>query len=95
MDREAWHAAVRGVDSKESNMTEWLNWTELRGFLEKKKLYEGGYQVYSKKPEVMVRWPDGGKCLTIFGKMMSKIKIYVIAKSSYSIYSPSLHPNNS
>ena len=24
MDREAWHAAVH----KESNMTEWLNWTE-------------------------------------------------------------------
>ena len=40
-----------------------------------------------------MRWPDGGKCLTNFGKMMSKIKIYVIAKSSYSIYSPSLHPN--
>ena len=27
MDREAWHAAIRG-GSKESDMTEWLNWTE-------------------------------------------------------------------
>ena len=28
MDREAWRAAVHG-GHKESNMTEWLNWTEL------------------------------------------------------------------
>ena len=27
IDREAWHAAVRGVN-KESDTTEWLNWTE-------------------------------------------------------------------
>ena len=28
MDREAWGAAVHGVH-KESDMTKWLNWTEL------------------------------------------------------------------
>ena len=33
MDRETWHAATRGVTKsrgrKESDTTEWLNWTEL------------------------------------------------------------------
>ena len=29
MDREAWHAAVHG-GHKESDTTEWLNWTELK-----------------------------------------------------------------
>ena len=28
MDREAWHAVTHGV-AKSSDMTEWLNWTEL------------------------------------------------------------------
>ena len=31
MDREAWHAAVHG-GHKEPEMTEWLNWTELKTF---------------------------------------------------------------
>ena len=29
MDREAWHAAVRG-GHKELDMTEWLQWAELK-----------------------------------------------------------------
>ena len=28
MDREAWRAAVGSWGCKESDMTEWLNWTE-------------------------------------------------------------------
>ena len=32
MDREAWRAAVHG-GHKESDTTEWLNWTELKGSL--------------------------------------------------------------
>ena len=28
MDREAWHATIHGI-AKESDTTEWLNWTEL------------------------------------------------------------------
>ena len=36
LDREDWRAAVRGV--AESDRTEQLNWTELRGAL---KVYEG------------------------------------------------------
>ena len=44
MDREAWHAVVHGV-AKESDMTERLNWTELKmdtlfGFILKKLLKE-------------------------------------------------------
>ena len=31
MDRDAWHTAVHGF-CKESDMTEWLNWTELTPF---------------------------------------------------------------
>ena len=30
-DREAWHAAVHRVGHKESDTTEWLNWTEHQG----------------------------------------------------------------
>ena len=29
MDREAWHATVHGITESQSDMTEWLNWTEL------------------------------------------------------------------
>ena len=29
MDREAWHAAVHGMFSKASDVTKWLNWTEM------------------------------------------------------------------
>ena len=36
MDREAWHAAIHGV-SKESDTTEWLNWTESENTKKKKK----------------------------------------------------------
>ena len=32
MDREAWCAVTHGV-TKESDMTEWLNWTELQANL--------------------------------------------------------------
>ena len=41
MEREAWHAAVHGVDSKESDMTERLNWTELRGFWKRRNYMKG------------------------------------------------------
>ena len=36
MVREAWHAAVHG-GHKESDMTEWLNWTESEKNKKKKK----------------------------------------------------------
>lgn len=40
-----------------------------------KKLYEGGFQNYSKKLGAMKRYPYGGKFLTIFCRMMSNITI--------------------
>ena len=46
MDREAWHAAVHGVSKSRSDMTERLNWTELKGMFHKEVSPSSGYQVY-------------------------------------------------
>ena len=32
IDREAWRATVHAWGFKQSDMTEWLNWTELKNF---------------------------------------------------------------
>ena len=37
MGREAWHAVIYG-GHKESDTTEWLNWTELKSQLQKGKI---------------------------------------------------------
>ena len=44
MDREAWHAAVHGVLKSLKDMTERLNWTELKDMFHKEASPSSGYQ---------------------------------------------------
>ena len=52
MDREAWHAVVQW-DCKESDMTEWLNWTELNIVTYDLKLFNYFQIVTSTWPQTL------------------------------------------
>ena len=87
MDREAWRAAIHGVAKHRTWLTDWLNWTELRGILKA----SGGKKVYinSKAPVPETNNHSSQKVTAFIIKTFTSIFCQVL--SIIVIISPLIH----